>query len=149
MNSLTYRRIVKGLTAIGIFIIIIMPGEILELLIELFHILWELFVEFLDISFEWVESMLDQVVEHIFETGLHDTQIIVFYILVSIGFLIGYRLYRITPKIYHRLQENIIASWTWHKTRTRLYWQNLTLINKIKFVAMSLGIVYVLIFFSI
>ncbi|MDO9106772.1 MAG: hypothetical protein Q7U57_17640 [Methylovulum sp.] len=149
MNSLIYRRIVKGLTAIGMVILITMPGEVFGLVLELLHILWELFVEFLDVSFEWVESMLDHVVEHIFETDLHDTQIIVFYILVSIGFLIGYRLCRIAPKIYRRLQEHILATWLWHKTRTCLYWQSQTLINKIKLVAMSLGIVYVLIFFSL
>lgn len=148
MNSLIYRRLVKGLAAIGIFIIIVMPGEVIGLLFELLHILWELFVELLDILFEGTESGLDHIVEHLFETDLHTTQVIVFYIMVSIAILAAYRLYLFLPRLYCRLRENLLAAWIWHKTRTCLYWQSLTLINKIKFVAMVVGIGYVLTFLS-
>jgi len=148
MNSLIYRRLVKGLAAIGIFIIIVMPGEVIGLLFELLHILWELFVELLDILFEGTESALDHIIEFLFETDLHDTQIIVFYILMSIVLFVFYRLCRLIPRLYKRMKENLLAACLWHKTRTRLYWQNLTIINKIKFVAMAIGIVYALVFFS-
>jgi len=148
MNSLVYRRLVKGLAAIGIFIIIVMPGEVIGLLFELLHILWELFVELLDILFEGTESGLDHIVEHLFETDLHTTQVIVFYIMMSVAALIAYRLYLLLPKLYYRLRENLLAAWVWHKTRIRLYWQSLTLINKIKFVAMAIGMAYAVVFFS-
>ncbi len=144
---MTYQRIIKGLTAIGIFIVIIMPGEIFGLMIELLHILWELFVEFLDLVFEWVESTLDHLIEHLFETDLHDTQIIVFYIIMSMCLFIGYRLYRFLPKLFKRWLVGFQAALAWHKTQLKLYWQRQKLIDKIKILVMLIGIGYLWILF--
>lgn len=144
---MTYQRIIKGLTAIGIFIVIIMPGEIFGLVIELLHIIWELLVEFLDLVFEWLESTLDHLIEHLFETDLHDTQIIVFYIIMSICLFIGYRCYLFLPKLVKRWIVQLQAAVAWHKTRLKLYWQGQKLIDKIKIVLMLLGMSYLLIFF--
>jgi hypothetical protein len=125
-----------------------MPGEIFGLMIELLHILWELFVELLDLLFEWVESTLDHVIEHLFETDLHDTQIIVFYIIMSICLFICYRLYRFLPKLFKRWLAALQAALAWHKTQLKLYWQGQKLTDKIKIVVMLVGVGYLLILFS-
>ena len=59
---------------------IAMPDVVIGFLFELVH----LFFEIVFISFEWIESTLDHLVEHLFETELHQTQTIVFYVMVGI-----------------------------------------------------------------
>lgn len=148
MNSLTFQRIIKGLAIIGIVIFYVMPGEVIGLLTELFHAVWELFVEFLHILFEWIEVALDHVVEHLFETDLHNTQIIVFYILVSVAFYGLYRLLRKVPGVLQRLKSNLIAAWEFNKIRTLLYWRGLSSTDKAKLIAIAIGAVAGFIFLN-
>jgi hypothetical protein len=60
-----------------IYFTIFMFGNLLDGGVWIFHHLAEL----ADILFELVELSLDRLVEHLFDTGLHVTQTIVFYIL--------------------------------------------------------------------
>lgn len=145
---MTYQRIIKGLIAIGIFIMIIMPGYIFELLVEFFHLFLELFIEFLDVCFEWIESTLDHLVEHLFETDLHDTQIIVFYILMTMLAFVLYRLSLFLPKIVKRIYQHILASFTRQKIRLLIFWEEQSLLGKIKYISLSLGVLYIWIFFN-
>ena len=138
MISPNYRKILYGLALIGIIIIIIMPDVVIGLLFELVHFSFEL----LFILFEWVESTLDKLVEHLFHTELHQTQIIVFYLMVSIAVFPLYYLWRMLLRLFFRLKETLLAAWTLYKTHTTLYWQDLSLIDKIKLVAVFTGIIY-------
>ena len=138
MISPTYRKILYGLALIGIVIILIMPDLIMGLLFELVHFFFEL----LFISFEWIESTLDTLVEHIFHTELHQTQVIVFYLLAGMVLYIAYRLWRVLSSLFCRLSNNMLTTWTQQKIRASIYWQELSLINKIKLVAVIASIVY-------
>jgi len=138
MISPTYRKILYGLTLIGIIIIMMMPDVVMGLLFELAHFFFEL----LFISFEWVESTLDTLVEHIFHTELHQTQVIVFYLLAGMVLYIAYRLWRVLSSLFCRLSNNMLTTWTQQKIRASIYWQELSLINKIKLVAVIASIVY-------
>jgi hypothetical protein len=145
----TYQKTLYGLALIGIVIMITIPDVIIELLIEFIHIVFELLFEVADIAFEWVETLFDHLVEHLFHTELHDTQIIVFYTLMSI---IAYPLYylgRILLRLVFRLKETLPVSWALYKARVMLfwqdvvfYWQDLSLIDKIKWAVMATGAVY-------
>ena len=146
---MTYQRIIKGLIAIGIFIMIIMPGYIFELLIEFFHLFLELFIEFLDICFEWIESTLDHLVEHLFETDLHDTQIIVFYILMTVLAIVLYRLYLFLPKVVKRIYQNILVYFTCQKIRLLIFWEEQSLLGKIKYISLSVGVLYIWLVLSV
>jgi hypothetical protein len=108
------------------------------LLFELAHFFFEL----LFISFEWVESTLDTLVEHIFHTELHQTQVIVFYLLAGMVLYIAYRLWRVLSSLFCRLSNNMLTTWTQQKIRASIYWQELSLINKIKLVAVIASFVY-------
>jgi hypothetical protein len=44
----------------------------------MFDTAFELLLELIHITLEFVEEMLDMLIEHIFHTDLHDTQVIVF-----------------------------------------------------------------------
>jgi len=146
MISKGYRNILYGLALIGIVIMITMPDVVIGLLFELVHFFFEL----LHISFEWLESILDYIVEHLFHTELHETQIIVFYLMVGIAVIPLYYLWRMLLCLFFQLKEtshSAHAAWTLYKTRATLYWQDLSLIGKIKFIVIIMGIIYVASFF--
>jgi len=117
---------------------IIMPDVVIGLLFELVHFFFEL----LFIAFEWVESTLDKLVEHLFHTELHQTQIIVFYLLVCIIVIPLYYLWRKLLRFYFRLKEAFPETWMQYKTRATIYWQDLSLIDKIKIIAIAAGAIY-------
>ncbi len=134
----THQKIIFGLVLIGIVIFLTMPDVVIGLLIELIH----LFFEVVFISFEWLESLLDHVVEHLLHTELHETQTIVFYILMGIVALPLYYLWRVLPGVFFRTKENVQVIWAQYKNQTRLYWQELSLIDKIKVAVITLGALY-------
>ena len=138
MISPTYRKILYGLALFCIVTMITMPDVVIGLLLELVHFFFEL----LFISFEWIESTLDKLVEHMFHTDLHETQIIVFYLLAGMAVYIAYRLWRVLPPLFFRLYNNVLTAWAEQKIRASIYWQELSLINKIKLVAIFAGIIY-------
>lgn len=118
-----------------------MPDAIIGLLFESVHFFFEL----LFILFEWIESTLDKLVEHLFHTELHETQIIVFYLMVSIAVFPFYYLWRMLQRLFFRSKETLLAghaAWTLYKTRATFYWQELSLIGKIKLIAVFAGIIY-------
>ncbi len=148
MISLTPRKIINALILTGIFIIIIMPDVVFGLLFELLHFLFELLLEFAHLLFEAVESVLDTLIEHLFDTGLHDTQVIVYYILLA---AILYGLFRLSlriPGICRRAKENLLISWTVYKTRTAVYWQDMTLMKKIKWFAIVVTVLTLYVMFG-
>jgi hypothetical protein len=145
----TYQKTLYGLALIGIVLMITIPHVVIELLTEILHLIFELLFEVADISFEWIETFFDHIVEHLFHTELHDTQVIVFYTLMA---LIAYPLYYLGRKLlrlFFRLKENLPAIVARYKARVILfwqdivfYWQDLSLIDKIKWIAMAAGAVY-------
>ena len=138
MISPTYRKILYGSALIGIVIVITMPDVVIGLLFESVHFFFEL----LFILFEWIESTLDKLVEHLFHTELHQTQIIVFYLLVVITVFPLYYLSRMLLRLFFRLKETLLSAWTLYKTRAALYWQDLSLIDKIKLIVITVGAIY-------
>ncbi len=76
--------------------------------------------------FESLEYVLDGCVEHVFDTATHDTQVIVFYLLVL---LISYSVYHFTPRCYQRIRQQIAND----KAEMLNYWQFLPLPKKIKY----------------
>lgn len=120
-----------------IFIILIIPDVIFDSLFELIHFILELLLEFAHILFEWIESALDGVVEHLFHTDLHDTQIIVFYIMMSVVGYGVYRLTRVLPAYYQQLQAKLNFFWLYQKTRATLFWQALPVAERIKWLVVG------------
>jgi hypothetical protein len=138
MISPTYRKILYGLALIGIFIMITMPDLVVGLLFESVHF----FFEFLFILFEWIESTLDKLVEHLFHTELHQTQTIVFYLLIGIAVYPFYYLWRMLLRLFLHLKETLPSAWMLYKIRTTLYWQDLSLLDKIKLIVITVGTIY-------
>jgi hypothetical protein len=139
MISDSYRKyILYALVLSGIIIMITMPDVVIGFLFESVH----LFFEVLFIVFEWIESTLDHLVEHLFETELHQTQTIVFYVMVIIVLLPLYYLWRMLLRLFFRLKETLPDVWALYKIRVTLYWQDLSLIGKIKLILITMVTIY-------
>jgi hypothetical protein len=134
----THQKILYGLVLIGVVIIITMPDVVIGLLFELAHLIFELVF----ISFEWIESLLDHIVEHLLHTELHQTQTIVFYLLVGIAAYPFYYLWRKLLRLFFWLKESLLTAWVVYKNHTIVYWQNLSLIDKIKVLVIAAGAIY-------
>ena len=114
---------------------ITMPDVVFGLLLDICHNLFEV----VHILFEFVEAALDHIVEHTFHTGLQETQVIVFYLMLSMAFGGLYYLWRVLPKLCQKLKANIISACIQRKTRLFGYWAEQSLINKIRANAESLN----------
>lgn len=142
------QTVIKGFVLAAVLTVIAMPGAVFGLLLELLHHLLELSLEFCHLAFEFIESSLDKLVEHFFETDVHTTQVIVFYIIVSFVFYGLYRLYRVVPPFYRRVKKNQISYWSRKKASLLFYWREQSLFNKIKLVAIVVAAITGYIFFG-
>ena len=138
MISPTYRKILYGLVLVGIVIMITMPDVLMGFLFELVH----LFFELLFIAFEWIETFFDHIVEDLFHTELHQTQTIVFYLLVGLFLFPLYYLWRLLRRLFFRLKEILLEEWALNKIRATDYWRDSSLIGKIKLIVIILGAIY-------
>ena len=145
----TYQKIIYGLVLLGIVVMVTIPDMVIELSTELFHLIFELIFEVADVTFESVETMLDNVIEHLFHTGLHDTQIIVYYVIVSVLAYPLYRLVRVLLRYLFRILTAIPIKYANYKNQWLLlrqdisyYWQKLPFISKLKWVLITTSILY-------
>lgn len=137
---------------------IVLYEETLEIIEEFLHLTLEL----LHTVFEWVELGVDDIVEHIFHqlhlgpffayffiTERHGSQVVTFYILMSIiGFFL-YRLSKFFPRVYAFFKQGILIAWIRRKTQFQLYWRSLTQLHKIALLITALTVAFLASFFVI
>jgi hypothetical protein len=73
-------------------------------------------------------------IEHLFHTSPRTTEIIVFYIMLSLGGGAGFKLIQVLSLWYSKFIKLQIDFWSYEKTKALIYWQNQSLIEKIKWV---------------
>lgn len=96
-------------------------------ILSMYDVLFHLLLGILHILFEAAEWVLDHLIEHLFETGMRETQIIVFYILMMIISGSIYKLYRQLPRWYHKLEQKL-----YQKTvETLAQWRAVSIIGRI------------------
>ena len=120
---------------------ITMPDVVFGLLFELAHLLFEVVF----ISFEWLETLLDHLVEDLLDTELHETQTIVFYLLLGIFAYPLYYLSKILLRLFFRLKEALQVAyeeWQVNKARASFYWQDLSLFGKLIVLVITVGAIY-------
>lgn len=128
------QKMLSGLALMGIISVVMMPDVVMGLLFELAHFFFEL----LYISFEGIESSLDTIIEHLFHTELHQTQVIVFYLILIIAALPFYYLWRLLRRLFFKLKKFLhaaYAEWLLYKARATDYWLDLSIIGKSKLIA--------------
>ncbi len=127
MDENTKFIVINAAILAAILSILVFPDVLFGLFFELLH----LCLEFAHILFEFVESTLDHVIEHLFETDLHATQVIVFYIILSLLFFGIVGLWRAVRNACIRVKHNLLTFWNWEKSTCSIYWLGLTAVQKI------------------
>lgn len=139
---------VRGLILAATLTVVIVPDVVFGILLHLLHFLFEHFLELLHITFEFAELSLDHLVEHFFHTDLHQTQIIVFYILAAFICYGLYRMCRAVPDYYRRCKKHQKAYWSHKKAALLYYWQEQSLLNRIKIVVIGIAAIASYVFFG-
>jgi hypothetical protein len=141
MNSISYRKALNLFFFAGLITLIILPDVVFGVFFGLVHIVLEL----AHMLFEFIEVNLDRIVEHIFDTDVHQTQIIVFYLMLALALAGVYSLRNPALRAYHQSKENLLDVWLEKKAFASIYWRELSLINKIKLAAISTAGIYCMI----
>lgn len=142
MSSLTYQKTVNTAYLVGAVSLIVLPDIAFGLLLEVAHLVLEL----AHLLFELIESALDHLIEHTFHTGVKETQIIVFYLIVSMGSIALYFLSKTMARYFRTLNENLHAAIREYKTRFLQYWAE-SPSNKFKTIALfNVGLTLVVLF---
>ncbi len=138
-------KIVIGSILFFIVTAIIFPDLLFGFILEIAHTLLEL----LHVLFELIEEFFDLAIEHLLGTGLHDTQVIVFYILLSIFAFGVYRLCLKVPSKYRKLKNSLFTAYDDCKMESQTYWQNLGTFKKIQWLVIGMSAFFIWIFFGI
>lgn len=143
MTLLTHQNAVHASYLLGAVTLITMPDMVGGLIMGILH----LSMEFFHIAFEFLEMSLDHVVEHLFETGVHQTQVIVFYTIVAMGAVAGYFIWRGLCQLWHSLKIAATVGYVEKKSQANLYWHQQSVMGKIKLVTVaSTGLAIIVLF---
>lgn len=129
--------LINSFLAALVAFVVIAPEQAWDLLLSFGHHLLETTLHLLHLGFEYLEMSLDHVVEHTFHTGVHETQIIVFYLIVSFAlpmlYFMGRRLCRACVRWYQAF-----LLYSWRKFSSCLYfWDNQTPQDKFRWISIS------------
>jgi hypothetical protein len=132
-NRQIYQKFIFHLSLLGITI---------SVLVGFYDVIFEHILEVLHLLFEVVEMTLDKLVEHTFETGVHETQLIVFYILlVLIGILI-YFLWKVLVQLFTIAGHRMQIEWTEFVGAVTQDWQAMTVTDRVLLVSAFLLVNY-------
>lgn len=123
--------VLNGLLLLAIIAFLAMPDQAWDLTLALGHYLLEGTLHLLHVLFEYLEFALDHVVEHLFHTGLHQTQVIVFYILLAFASAGLYWLWRIVPPACRRFFQTLCGYYSRKRASLLYSWGEQTLGAKI------------------
>ncbi|MCQ8182898.1 hypothetical protein NP603_17370 [Methylomonas sp. SURF-1] len=145
------------LIVVGFIVLaLVMYDVTLELLGELMHLMFE----GLHVAFEYVELGIEEtvelifhvldvgeIVEYLFESDRHGSQVVTFYILLSIFGFGFYKLWKTLPRVHAFLKLRLLNIWVRRKTELQLYWLSLTMRNKVTLAITALLVAYIASFF--
>lgn len=107
---------------------------LISIVITMYDVMLDSLFSIVHIAFEWFELALEELIEHIFHTNRQQSQIIVFYLLMSFAFYGLYRLWRAVPDLYSRFKEQLFVSISQYKLYLTRYWRGQSSIQRIKWV---------------
>lgn len=141
--------IVNGSIAAFTLAFISAPVQALGLLMDIGHHALEILLHILHLAFEFLEIGLDHFIEHQFHTDLHETQVIVFYVLITCGLIALYFLGRMALFAVVRWSKGLFLYWSRKKSSCLYFWGQQSLVNKIKIVGIGTTAIAGYIFFGI
>lgn len=139
MFPVVYRKIVIGLVLIGIvFALPDLVSGLLHSLLSIAHF-----------SYEWISLILEELIGHLFHLNKYYSQLIVFYLWLSIASCGCYCLCSKLPSLYYQFMEKLLSAWLWYKTYVLLYSQDLSSRQRIKLTTLYASTLISLIFLII
>jgi len=138
----TRHFIADGLFVSLILTILAIPDVIFDLLVQLTSFLLENFIGTIHLLYEFIEFSLDHLVEQVFHTALHETELIAFYIQVVLGLVGLYILLRIITSAYKKSARCCRVFFHRKKLSILYYWGEQSLLYK--FGIISTGIITIL-----
>jgi len=133
MITLNHQQRINTLYIAALATVVLAPDLVLEISEELLHHA----LESCHVLFECIESTLDHLIEHLFETDLRSTQIIVFYIMVAMAATIAYFVWRGLRNLYLKLTCAIKNTWLVGKNRLGEFWNHQSLFGKVKLFSLA------------
>jgi hypothetical protein len=149
MDPSIKRKYLKIWGLISLALIVVFPDVVFDTTTSILGYLFDHLVEFGHILFESIEMVLDHVIEGIFETDLHSTQTIVFYVLLAIGIFILYLVGRLILRFYRRCKLGWSSFRAGHQLNVMEYWRELTLLEKVKLIVIPSVLLYLYVMFFI
>jgi flagellar biosynthesis protein FlhB len=143
---MTHKKIKYSLFIVGTIILLIAPDMIANMLMTIVHFIFALILHLAEVAFEGLESLLDRIVEYFFDTEVHETQTIVFYLMILIALFPLYFLCRVLPGFFIWLKEILITTWARHKSNVIIYWEDLSSHDKIKMTILAILAAYLILF---
>ena len=129
----------------GILIRIFLIG----LFISLYDVLLHTIFVGLHLTFEWVEYMLEEIIEHTFHTNRKQSQLVVFYLLWLIGFYGLYRLKIILYRVYESLKKQLSEMSCYYQAYISQQLTKLTATQKIKWTTALMASVFFVVIFNL
>jgi hypothetical protein len=121
---------------------------LIGLVITMYDVMLHSLLIVMHLAFEWFELALEHLIEHIFHTTRHQSQVIVFYLLCLIGLTLLYCLWRALPGLYNRFKTRLLAAGSQYKPYIAGYWRALSLPQKTKWLASFTMSASFLVFFA-
>ena len=143
MNSIEKNKVNYGLGIIFIIIMLIAPDLIINLVLGLLHFVWEILAELAHTVFEGIETLLDNIIEELFQTELHQTQVIVFYIMMSFILPTIYLLLRLLLRKVMQLKNALFLQiMKWDINQYGHYWHHISIQEKTSLLCGALIVIY-------
>lgn len=143
------RKYLKIWGLVSLALIVLFPDVVFDTTLSILGFLFDHLAELSHLLFEAIESTLDHLIEGLFETDLHSTQTIVFYVLLSGILYILYRIGKVLLRVYRRYKAEWDEFRAAHHTTLQEYWHGSTTIEKIKWAAILAAAVYLYVTFFI
>ena len=131
MHKQTYRRFLFHISILGIA---------LSLLTGFYDVFFGFLWESIHLFMELLEQILDNVVEHFLHTELHDTQMIVFYVLLVFGGFMIFFIWKLLVMIYRQASQILNNDWSEFKIGAADDWQHLSAREKLVGVGVFIGL---------
>jgi len=96
------------------------------MMISMYDAVFHFLLWLVHILFESAEFILDHLIEGLFEIGNRETEIVVFYILLSLIGSAVYKLYRALPRWKDTFKQRLEQQ----KTQTLMQWQEMSVLGK-------------------
>ncbi len=126
-------------------------GECMYFMFEVMHTVFEYVELGIEEAVELVFHILDvgEIIEYLFESDRHGSQVVTFYILMAILWFGLSRLWKLMPRLYEFFKQLMLNAWVRRKTEFELYWLSLTMPHKVAIGVTAVVVAYIASFFVI